>query len=451
MVEGPGATRNGKKAKATIGRTVAQVISCKEDVNSKLASSRVNEVFTVGKELFLVFSSTTASDHGDYELALRVHFGMSGSLQVGSRDRVLSSLPPWRRQSRMNITRNCADNLTTNDPSFIRIEFDDSNDDNNPFIMEARQSTFHIVSAKLARTKLSRLSKLDVCGDASRFDATAVVALLASDKMKGALISDAIMNQDVFPGVGNIIKNESLHQAGIDPRRLCSSLTTHQAGEMINLIARCRKYSMDWLRTGRAGKKHVYNKTDCQTCSRRISIQKVGGKTGTRIARVTFWCSFCQPFDANVARAACIGNDAPIESNEVAVTVNSNKIAPSLLSQQPLPLPSKMCCPKHGDRQVVLRRVRKVDNHARIFVVCRVPACQFFSWADQHLPNCLCGKKSVMRISKTSSSGGKWFICCGNGRSSEARNFSHSNGCGYFAWASPSHLAYYGNKLTPLL
>jgi len=83
----------------------------------------------------------------------------------------------------------------------------------------------------------------------------------------------------------------------------------------------------------------------------------------------------CQPFDCNIC----------------SCSVNESKE-----QQQLLRPPSKILCfPKHGDRQVILRRVRKrkVETHARIFAVCKVPVCPYFSWADHHLPNCSCRKK----------------------------------------------------------
>ena len=83
----------------------------------------------------------------------------------------------------------------------------------------------------------------------------------------------------------------------------------------------------------------------------------------------------CQPFYCNIC----------------SCSVNETKE-----QQQLLRPPSKiLCCPKNGDRQVILRRVRKrkVETHARIFAVCKVPACPYFSWADHHLPNCSCRKK----------------------------------------------------------
>merc|ERR1719356_287855 len=164
---------------------------------------------------------------------------------------------------------------------------------------------------------------------------------------------------------------------------------------------------MEWLKTGRAGKKFVYNQTICGTCQgRTVKMQKLGGFRGAPgsssghgvtsfMSRVTFWCTVCQPSN-NV-------NEQP-----------STKAMSQRSEVHALDLPEPQCCPQHGRRLMKLCRVRKGNqNHLRIFFTCK--GCQYFKWADSSFGNCKCGKKAILRVSKTASTGGRWFLCCSAG------------------------------------
>ena len=116
MVEGPGATRNGRKLQIAVGKTLvtgAESTGVESDASSlsqrtqpdrvadELAGRTLEEAFTVGKELFLVFA-TTPWDSTISPVGLRLHFGMNGSLvarRVNSSDlaKKSSGAPPWRQ------------------------------------------------------------------------------------------------------------------------------------------------------------------------------------------------------------------------------------------------------------------------------------------------------------------------------------------------------------------
>jgi formamidopyrimidine-DNA glycosylase len=75
MVEGPGATRNGRKVQPAIGGKVKEITSTR--ALSKDYQGRIlQEAFSVGKELFLILSDEASEE----ESALRLHFGMNGCL-----------------------------------------------------------------------------------------------------------------------------------------------------------------------------------------------------------------------------------------------------------------------------------------------------------------------------------------------------------------------------------
>lgn len=429
MVEGPGATRNSRKVQVAVGKTLIASDDTLPHLAGELVGHTLEQAFSVGKEVFLIFASP---DEGS--CALRLHFGMNGSLYArkvksGDVQEKLSGLAPWKQK---------------NDPS-LRLYFVDNNNQ-CVIIVEAWETTVtYPVSATNAHNKLMDLASRDVCSTLfNAQDAFTSIRQLGNN----LIISDALLNQDIFPGVGNIIKNEALHRSKVDPRRIVSSLTD---AELRRIVAHTRKYSIDWLNKGRAGTKLVYNQTVCGTCKgMNVKMQKIGGGSGngsdndTRkghafMSRVTFWCSVCQPLHAN--------EDGGIGS----LKTSSTWLASGTAASNGNTVANRQAqCPQHGQKSLKLCRSRKGqnDNMMRIFFTCKKKGCQYFEWADRSFSNCLCSKKAILRVSKTASSGGRWFLCCASGdRSSKGA----SNGCGHFEWAKDEQLATLRPLLTPLL
>lgn len=104
------------------------------------------------------------------------------------------------------------------------------------------------------------------------------------------LVCDALLDQQIFSGVGNIIKNEVLYRIRVHPETKIKDLPVRQLKQ---LIAEARNYSFDFLKWKRAYvlKKHwlVHTKKICARCNVPI-IKKYCGVTKRR----TFFCSQCQ-------------------------------------------------------------------------------------------------------------------------------------------------------------
>eukprot|EP00121_Abeoforma_whisleri_P011918 Awhi_evm1s10999 len=84
MVEGPGATRNATKARTLVGWTSPKYGILKRSLS-------------VGKEVFLVFASSLEQQPEKLENALRLHFGMNGSLIVGKKgEKRLENNAKWK-------------------------------------------------------------------------------------------------------------------------------------------------------------------------------------------------------------------------------------------------------------------------------------------------------------------------------------------------------------------
>ena len=103
-------------------------------------------------------------------------------------------------------------------------------------------------------------------------------------------VCDALLNQNIFAGVGNIIKNEVLFRIRVHPENKIKNLPTKKINE---LIKEARNYSFDFLRWKRdfVLKKHwlANTKKICPRCNI-LFIKKYCGKTKRR----TFFCTNCQ-------------------------------------------------------------------------------------------------------------------------------------------------------------
>jgi len=104
------------------------------------------------------------------------------------------------------------------------------------------------------------------------------------------LVCDALLEQDIFAGVGNIIKNEVLYRIKVHPESLIKKLP---ALKLNKLIKEARIYSfqfLDWKRNYEL-KKHwlAHTKKWCLRCEHAIIRKHTGIKN-----RRSFICTNCQ-------------------------------------------------------------------------------------------------------------------------------------------------------------
>jgi endonuclease VIII len=104
-------------------------------------------------------------------------------------------------------------------------------------------------------------------------------------------IADVLLDQEVFAGVGNIIKNEMLSLTRTHPKQLVGAVPPRKLRE---IIAEARSYSMQFLRWR---KKFVLRKnlkahrrSTCPHCAGKLSREKTGKRH-----RWSYWCPRCQP------------------------------------------------------------------------------------------------------------------------------------------------------------
>jgi endonuclease VIII len=126
----------------------------------------------------------------------------------------------------------------------------------------------------------------DVMSDA--WDAKAAMKKLK--KKPEMLACDALLDQDIFAGVGNIIKNEVLFRIRVHPE---SSIGALPPAKLKTLVAEARNYSFEFLEWKKQYvlRKNwlVHTKRICPRCKVPL-VKKHLGQTNRR----TFYCESCQ-------------------------------------------------------------------------------------------------------------------------------------------------------------
>ncbi|MBC7946538.1 MAG: endonuclease [Chitinophagaceae bacterium] len=126
----------------------------------------------------------------------------------------------------------------------------------------------------------------DVMND--KWDARKAKAKLKAQP--STLVCDALLDQNIFAGVGNIIKNEVLYRIKVHPKSKVGKLPPAKLTALVN---EARNYSFDFLEWKKAYvlRKHwlAHTKKTCPRCDLPIKKEYMG-KTGRR----TFFCKNCQ-------------------------------------------------------------------------------------------------------------------------------------------------------------
>nr|XP_057916417.1 endonuclease 8-like 3 [Doryrhamphus excisus]XP_057916425.1 endonuclease 8-like 3 [Doryrhamphus excisus] len=264
MVEGPGCTLNGEKIRSRVqkGQRLKEIRGSmftakgndpqKNSAIQRLKGCQYTGVDTLGKELFLYFGPTT----------LRVHFGMNGSMRINAAERK----PISGSQPVLDI------HLTNDTVSFF-------------------DSTVEVRLTDDCEQRLRVLQALDVCSPKFSFSCSAE----AVRRQGGRMLCDVLLDQAVMPGVGNIIKNEALFDAGLHPAVKVEQLSEEQVHHLVKMT---RDFTVLFYKCRKSGSplhKHykVYKRAQCRQCARVVTVCRLGDN-----GRMTYFCQHCQKQDA---------------------------------------------------------------------------------------------------------------------------------------------------------
>jgi len=239
MPEGPSIVILKEEVQPFIGKKIIKVEgNSKQDIQ-RLAGQKIQDFKSWGKHFLICFKS----------FAVKIHFMLFGSYKINEQK---------DRAPRLRL------------------------------LFEKGEINFYACSVKFIEKNLDEVYdwKADVMSDA--WDPKAAKKKL--EEIPDALVCDALLNQNIFAGVGNIIKNEVLFRMRLHPESRVGDLPVKKINE---LIKEARNYScefLDWKKKY-VLRKHwlAHTKTTCPRCNTPIT-KKYLGKTNRR----SFYCNNCQ-------------------------------------------------------------------------------------------------------------------------------------------------------------
>jgi endonuclease-8 len=248
-MEGPSLFLASEQLQAFVGKRVLEVRGNTKVPKERCEGQTVVKVFSHGKQLFVQFGS----------FALRTHFMLFGTYEADVDGETVTG-----DYVRARVPR-------------LALRF--SNGDLRLFNCSVR----YVEGADVH-------SECDFSSDilSPRWDAEK--ALMALSPRGKEQIGDVLLDQDIFAGVGNIIKNEVLSLARIRPDALVGRLSVAKRRE---IIARTRSFSLQFLRWRRVFRlrKHlrVHQKGECPHCGGKLVHEHMGTRH-----RMAHYCPRCQ-------------------------------------------------------------------------------------------------------------------------------------------------------------
>lgn len=239
MPEGPSIVILKEQVQEFAGKKVIAV-SGNTKVDFSRAENQTVEAFrSWGKHFLICFNG----------FAIRVHFMLFGSYRINERKEAVPRLTLAFKDGELN---------------------------------------FYACSVKLLESDIDSI--YDWSADVMLDEWNPMAAAEKLGKVPNMLICDALLEQDIFSGVGNIIKNEVLYRVFVHPKSLTGQIPKAKLDE---IIAQARIYSFDFLKWKKEFvlKKHwlAHTKKTCKRCDLPIIKEYTGSKK-----RRSFFCTNCQ-------------------------------------------------------------------------------------------------------------------------------------------------------------
>jgi len=383
------------------------------DPQSWPLGEKVLRVVAVGKEFFIVFSTAV----------LRLHFGMSGGAEFRNEGQHLPAARQWREAASQLLAKFTTGSL---------------------FIHGATVKVVALTYLKEAEQR----ARVDILSPA--FDYAEALRLLRSTGSR--MVCDAVMDQKLLPGVGNVIKVEGLFSASVHPLQPMSSLSDQQCQRVLRGLRSCAQQWYDALRGRGRLAKMCYGRQHCTRCNARVLLVREGA-----LGRVTYFCERCQPSSAQSRAAAgssgsgndaalrCATSDSPVEEvllpvkepdavTRQAAAASEGAVAPkreggrSTTSTARREEGIQICTPMCScNKPCTMRQTFKEGpNKGRYYFTCSVRRCRTFQWVDSHLPRCQHGAGVLRRVLKMGPNNGRWFVACPG---------AQNDRCNMFHWA----------------
>lgn len=279
MVEGPKVVMKVKRIYSLKGQVLQAMIVMPTQSSSQPLTGpmsecigmMVQEVWCLGKELFL--NMTDPNDKNGKIIGIKLHFGMAGSERLIN----TSTLSLGYHLQNLSIVAKSMLPKGSRKKWTTCLIF-------NQQALFTYDSTITTKTANYLEKAFQNLH-LDVMSY-DKFNPDSVIQhIRAADQSRH--IHEVIMDQNIFPGVGNVIKIEGLIDARIHPHSITSELNDER---LKYLIKKLKDYARYWYDCGKgpgpvkANRKHVYGRSNCGICSTTITLIRDGV--------YTYICSF---------------------------------------------------------------------------------------------------------------------------------------------------------------
>jgi len=241
MPEGPVIRFLSEKAQVFVGKKVKKASAIDDSLDLKqLEGQKVTEIKTYGKQLLITFDKITVSVH----LMLFGYYLINGKKPNGKLR--------------------------------LGLEFDNG------------ELNFYASQVKLIEEPLEEVYDWTVDVMSPKWDPNAAVDKM--NKLKKLLICDALLDQDIFAGVGNKIKDEILFNAKVHPASNIEKVPDKKKKELADEAASFSYKYLGWKRT-EVQDEHfsVHWKEICPRDGTAIEKPKMGKQD-----RTTYHCPKCQ-------------------------------------------------------------------------------------------------------------------------------------------------------------
>ncbi len=238
-MEGPSLIILREEIAFLTGRTITGITTTGNIETDQLLNQNVRSFLSHGKQFLIVLD----------EVTIRIHFLMFGSYRINDEKDRPPKLSLVFGGDVLNLYT-CSVKLLPEDPDTL---YDWTSDVMSPLWSERK-----------ARNKLKKVPDTNV--------------------------GDALLDQTIFAGVGNIIKNEVLFRIQVHPDNIVGALPPNKLSA---LIREARQFSFDfyeWKKIYQL-RKHllIYKKKKCRRCDLPLSVDHTG-----KTPRLSFFCSNCQ-------------------------------------------------------------------------------------------------------------------------------------------------------------
>lgn len=249
-MEGPSLFLAAEQLSPFVGMEIISVNGNSKIGIERLIDQKILSIFSCGKQLFFQFES----------FALRVHFLLYGTFEATICEKKVTGDYPKKTKT-------------------PRLAFE----------LKNGHAEMYYCSVKFIEHSNVR-ETCDFTADIMSKTWNEEIALKKIKECSECEIADVLLDQSIFAGVGNIIKNEVLLRAKISPLKKVKELSSSKLQRVLIIT---RKYVLQFYKWRKKFvlRKHyrIYRQSYCKACGSKV-IRK---KTGMR-KRISFICPSCQ-------------------------------------------------------------------------------------------------------------------------------------------------------------